>query len=636
MSKRVSRNVVRKVVRQESASERPVRRPRGPGRAPTYLVRRLSTYFFQIRPPSNLAASLPSCAPIRVRLGVLPHREAQRRASWLGALAQTGFSQWRCGVNIHTGDEIPCSDVGFPKGDGPEEFLANMIAFLETAAAKIANPPPWPDFSPDVLRDIASIQEAVLIEKEVSKGEAGNPTVLARADLLRQDVWNRWRAGAGLAPGREPLSDMLGKLTEVADRQLAILERTSVAPAGRSATSRDLGPAKPPRQSPEQPPADVPPTVGTSSAPKFGELEDEYFELRRAGGASESAISTGRMRAATFKALVGDRPIDCYLPIDLQNFVNELQYVPLELSREGDNTEELRQMGIHAAIAKNKAESCYEPLALKTIQDGYVQTVRAVINNAVGLHRLRNPFEGYRVRWPDNAKPSVKREALDYEKVDKVFKLGVDSGYLDDAMLGPLCLLSSRRIGILPFIRGSDFDRKHGVDIVRVNGIVYDKEKGMYKRIGYKTEGSLRFFVLHDFFRRIGFVDWAADQRDNFIFRLLASTSDPGDVASKRVNRLLKKGGAIGMNIEVAHSLRHGAKDMFIEEDLDDEATRLQMGHEANDVHGNYGQQSALRRKQCQELAHFELPKEIDWSIFEGLDFEAMASKPRKIGRPKL
>jgi hypothetical protein len=49
------------------------------------------------------------------------------------------------------------------------------------------------------------------------------------------------------------------------------------------------------------------------------------------------------------------------LTIDLQNFVNELQYVPLELSREGESTEELRKMGIHAAIAKNKAESCYEP-----------------------------------------------------------------------------------------------------------------------------------------------------------------------------------------------------------------------------------------------------------------------------------
>jgi len=479
VSKRVSRNVVHKVVRQKRATEDLERRPRGPGRAPTYLVRRLSTYFFQIRPPSSLAAGRLSCAPIRVRLGVLPRREAQRRASWLGALAQARFRHWSYQVDSLADGYTPCSDVGFPKGNSPEEFLANMLTFLEDAAAKIANPPPWPEISPEVMRYGASFQEAVLIEKEVRKGEAGNPTVVARANLLREDVWNRWRAGQGLAPAGAPISDVIGKLTEVADRQLAILERTSLGPASRSAMSLDQRPAKASTQLPEQPQERVPPSVDTSSAPKFSELEEEYFELRRAGGASESAISTGRRRAATFIALVGDRPIDCYLPIDLQNFVNELQYVPLELSREGENTEDLQRMGIHAAIEKNKTESCYEPLALKTIKDGYVQTVRAIINNAVGLRRLRNPFDGYRVRWPDNAKPSVKREALDYEKVDKVFRLGVDSGYLDDAMVGPLCLLSSRRIGILPFIRGSDFDRKHGVDIVRVNGIVYDKEKGM-------------------------------------------------------------------------------------------------------------------------------------------------------------
>jgi hypothetical protein len=30
----------------------------------------------------------------------------------------------------------------------------------------------------------------------------------------------------------------------------------------------------------------------------------------------------------------------------------------------------LLAMGIHAAIAKNKKEHCYEPIALKTMQDG--------------------------------------------------------------------------------------------------------------------------------------------------------------------------------------------------------------------------------------------------------------------------
>lgn len=55
--------------------------------APTYVVRRLSMYFFQIRPPRDLAGEGIPVAPIRVRLGVLAKREAHRRAVWLGTLA---------------------------------------------------------------------------------------------------------------------------------------------------------------------------------------------------------------------------------------------------------------------------------------------------------------------------------------------------------------------------------------------------------------------------------------------------------------------------------------------------------------------------------------------------------------------
>jgi hypothetical protein len=323
---------------------------------------------------------------------------------------------------------------------------------------------------------------------------------------------------------------------------------------------------------------------------------------------------------------VGDRPLDQHRPIDLQNYVNDLQYVPVELTRQGDNTEALKRMGLIAAPAKNKAERCYEPLGIKTMQDGYVQIVKATINNAVGLRPLKNPFAGYKIRWPADAKPSVEREALAYERLDRLFKLGADSGYLDDALLPPLALLSTRRIGILPFLRGCDFDTKHGVDIVRVDGIMFDKAKKKYVRVPYKTTKSLKFFVLHDLLRRIGFVDWAKAQGDEPIFRMLAQQEDPADAASKRVNRLLQKAGAIGKNIELCHSLRHGAKDMLIDEDVDDETTRLQMGHGAKDDHTEYGRREALRRKQCQELAHFALPTEIDWSVFEGLDFESMAS----------
>ncbi|TYO63724.1 hypothetical protein FXV83_25730 [Bradyrhizobium hipponense] len=110
----------------------------------------------------------------------------------------------------HIGGEIPCSDVAFPKGNSPEEFLASMLAFLEAAAAKIANPPPRPDFSPDALRDVASIQEAVLIEKEVGKGGAGNPTVVARAAMC----WTRNWKSADTASCATPRPEAEARLGE--------------------------------------------------------------------------------------------------------------------------------------------------------------------------------------------------------------------------------------------------------------------------------------------------------------------------------------------------------------------------------------------------------------------------------------
>lgn len=531
-----------------------------------------------------------------------------------------------------TCNEHELGEIGFPRGDSPDEFLANMKSHLEDCAAKLASPKPIP-FSPADLRMFAAIQDAVVIEKEVRKGDLGHPAVVSNAELLEKQVWDRWRAGEGLAPSGPQFAQVMDLFAEIAERQLSLLERNSekaIHPAPVEVVDCQA------EQSTISPLADQPPSIAVSAtSPLFSQIAEEYLSLRKGGGADEAVISTARLRLDAFIELVGDRPLDQYRPLDLQNYVNELQYVPVELTRQGPNHEALQKMGLQKAIAKNKEEHCYEPLALKTMQDGYVQVVKAAINNAVGLHRLSNPFSDFRIRWPSNAKPSVEREVLDFELIDKIFKLGVASGYLDDAMLPPLALMSTRRIGILPFLKGTDFDDKHGVDIVRVNGIIFDKAKACYIRIPFKTGQSLRFFVLHDFFRRIGFIEWAKSQGDAFIFRRLQQTEDPADSASKRINRLLKRAGAIGKNIEVVHSLRHGAKDLLIDEDIDDKTTRLQMGHGARDDHTDYGRREALRRTQCRELARFELPKEIDWSIFEGLDFEAMASKPRTVGRPR-
>lgn len=349
-----------------------------------------------------------------------------------------------------------------------------------------------------------------------------------------------------------------------------------------------------------------------------------------------SGAGTARYRLDVFLELAGDRPVDGYRPLDLQRYVNELQYLPRDFRTDRPVAREMKNLTAKQAIEANR-ELKWEPLGLKTIQDGYVQVVKAAVSFAASNHNIRHPFAGIRLRWPTHVKPSVQRSALDNETMDRVFRQGLQSGHLDDALLLPLSFLTSRRIGLLAYLKGSDFVDRHGVTIVQVSGITFDSSKKTWRRVPFKTEESLRFFVLHDLFSKIGFADWAKQQGDTFLFRALHNVEDPAAVASQRANRLLDKVlGARSKNIDVAHSFRHGAKDLMQDEVVGDVSSRLQMGHEISDVHSRYGRRAELRRQECKVLAEMKLPAEIDWAMFDGLDFESLATRKRTKGRPKL
>jgi hypothetical protein len=133
---------------------------------------------------------------------------------------------------VRPGEHDPQGSVGFPLGSTPDESFANMMAYLRDAAAKLDQPPPLPSFEPANLRNIATFREAVVIEQEVRKGPAGNPTVVGRADLLRRDVWDRWRAGQGSGPVNTPLSEAIGKLADAADRQACRRRRSATSVDG--------------------------------------------------------------------------------------------------------------------------------------------------------------------------------------------------------------------------------------------------------------------------------------------------------------------------------------------------------------------------------------------------------------------
>lgn len=46
-----------------------------------------------------------------------------------------------------------------------------------------------------------------------------------------------------------------------------------------------------------------------------------------------------------------------------------------------------------------------------------------------------------------------------------------------------------------------------------------------------KTEDSERYFVLHDFLKEIGFIDWATRQGSDLLFPNIMKLKDPARVA---------------------------------------------------------------------------------------------------------
>jgi hypothetical protein len=207
--------------------------------------------------------------PLRVRLGRLPRREAQRLALRLHLDAEDAFTQRRRQMQQSEQTESEAGNVG------SEEWIAGMHDMLAAGLARLQNPPPFHP-TPSDRRTQAALQEILSIEGEIKKGPAGNPLVAERADLLRKDVWDRWRAGEGIAAAApDPLTQAISKLTDVADRQLSLMasvaspttiHQPAAAPAlGVDRSTASGEPRDPPGATLAQVVSTAPPTVAAAN-----------------------------------------------------------------------------------------------------------------------------------------------------------------------------------------------------------------------------------------------------------------------------------------------------------------------------------------------------------------------------------
>ncbi|MBB6262216.1 integrase [Paenochrobactrum gallinarii] len=596
-----------------------------------YLVRSGNILLFQMRLPKSMVTSGPDI--IRISLGALALRQAREIADELASTVRAFGRAWERSMDDKQENTSFEGEEGDLEYDQRELTALQMKTLFKSLAYEIKHskyvPSPLEEKGQEFMRNLLSIQREVTAKE---KNEPHNSLIAENARLMAATFGKKWlEETAGLR--QEDLQQ-----PEMIDIDEGLAETLNTEPTP-SQPHLKIAPT------PAEPVIATTPITGTkplknsekipafkqdrrtvqrpaSDKPLFSDLAAEYLALRESkSNTANKDINIARFRIDLFIDLIGDHPVDTYTGTDLQAYVELIKYWPAN-AKDRDANKTPREI-----IASNR-DMRLLPLAHKTLVQGYVAIVKTVITSGQTNYNYPNPIANVKLSYPDTARPSVSAEPLSPEKINQLFITGVESGFLDNAMLPLLAHLTGRRLGLLVHLKGSDFRQKFkDVWIAQTNGII--QLNGKWQRNPIKTEASTSFYVLHNILEEIGFIKWAASKGDAFLFSELMRLADPSKSASSYMNRLFKKAGIKDTPNEVFHSLRSGYISDMSEQQIDRRERKLQVGHSVGqEEHEKYGHKT-LTEVQARRFATLPIAEEIDLSIYQNLDFEKMAKKSR-------
>jgi hypothetical protein len=470
---------------------------------------------------------------VRAQLGPRSRREAKRLALHLVSLCQV-----ICSAAAGLGRNM---DTSLP--DAEQELVRHVVEACQNAIGlAVAQPSHAIGLAQALQSALTSLQ---VVQNEVAKGDAGASAVTSNADAL----------------ARTALKGVLGFASLPGEALAAMAAVERVAP--NTADRRN-----------DPPPAAKPKTRTGGSLPLFSEISQKYINMRIGrDGADHADIQILTLRRQTFIDVMGDRTPDEYYPSDLQDYVNQMQFWPAHVTKRAD----MAGKSTLEILEANKNFTLM-PMAGKTMRDGYVANIRTMMAHGMQDHHYRNPFAGALISYPKTLRPSKPREGISLEVTNRVFRNGAASGLLDEAVLPLLAKLTSRRRGLLVYLRGSDIRQKDNIWIAQTDGIVEESDpetgKTRWRRVPVKTDESMTF-VLHNYLDQIGLIAWMRAQ-DGYVFAAAHEHPDPAKYMSKTMQNFFKRNGAKGG--EVFHSLRGDAIDGMRLADTQNRTRRLQAG----------------------------------------------------------
>lgn len=517
-------------------------------------------------------------------------------------------------------------------GETPEEALVEMRGWLKAHHSFIAGELPRP--SPEQEASFEGMRGLVVIARELAKGSEGNPVIVDTADALTEKYVDKFMrtatSTAAIKSANGTPASQTPSQSSVAATEIPAAAAPQTMPDSRQNLSTPLQMQDLLDEHGQKIPAFkldrrfVPRPASTM--PLFSEVSDDYLAAGAdASGGKNKDLKTARFRRDLFIELIGDHPVDTYDGSDLQAYISLLTFWPASVA------ERPKHMTAREIIDGNR-DLHAKPLARKALQEGYVSIVKTMIGYKAATLGYNNPFTYVRVWWPNTAAPPISAEPLSAERISAIFKVGVESGLLDNALLPLLGHLTGRRLGLLIHLKGHDFREKyHGVHVAQTSGIT--QINGIWTRVPYKTNASTNFFVLNDFLDEIGFVNWAKGLGDAFLFPELMRLADPSKSASSYMGRLFERAGVEKSRKKVFHSLRGGQIEDMRDAGINPRDSRFQSGHAIGvDEHEGYGYKT-ITETRARELARLPLNPSIDYSVFRGLDFAKMAKCKRTRGR---
>lgn len=552
-----------------------------------YLWRRSCGFTFQQRVPARYQERI-GASPIRVKLGPLPVEEARRRGRILAGAMTTLLEE----------------------PDMTREILTSTLTALSAELA-------------DAKKQAASlnIQTAKLrasMRKAWGEGEDGPED----ADRLRR-LSAHWGPMEERKKQLATLQDRLGRIGRAlasdktaweAERAtyesvvgiLGRIERQVVVPA----------PAAAPETAPE-PDADeraFKPTTLLSVAGR------SVLDARKAAlnPNDDSAVRYEERLEAAFAAfldVIGDKPLNYYLPIHMQDFATVLARVPVNRSKypifKGLTLREMAEKNAKLPVGQRK--KC---LSESTVESNLSEVKNIWTRVAAGVPGLRD-MSGYRVTMPAGTEKAVDREPLAVSSINIWLRDAVAPKRLKkphQAWLPLVGLLTGMRLAELVYLNKADIVEVEGNEVIDlrrpllINGEEIDRP--------LKTKTSKRIVAIHPLLRDSGFIEYAKNTRSNdgFIFSRYLRANDPPDAAQKQMSNWMHEIKIHVTQRQVFHSLRHNAKHWF-RLHAGDRLADLQCGHALDTVSAKYGYKH-LEPEEVLKVMAIPAPKGVDLSPF--------------------